>query len=200
MDNPTAPESWDQDFDGEAGEKDDINDATKGIHGLNVNAAPFIPGQNVYAKEFVPSFLPTNSEPQTQQGKVHLSVVDVSCIKGFIYLHKKTTVLCTIFSLLCYLFVTAGYCYLCISGIATKQSVFMPCLHNAVCRLYGTMLVWTCHMQLILVLYIGISSSILKLLVIVTHPRPFPTPTPKLQPPIVTHTPNQNKCTCNPIE
>ena len=56
METNNAPDSWDQDSDGGSGDKDNVNQLSNNFSGLNVNAAPFIPGQNVYAKEFVPSF------------------------------------------------------------------------------------------------------------------------------------------------
>ena len=59
-----TPDSWDQNDDGGAGDQDqNVSQATSAFAGLNVNAAPFVPGQNVYAKEFVPSFL---SKPSTE--------------------------------------------------------------------------------------------------------------------------------------
>jgi len=60
--NPT-PDSWDQQDDGGGGEDAGVSDTTKALGGLNVNAEPFIPGQNVFAKEFVPSYMaPCNPE------------------------------------------------------------------------------------------------------------------------------------------
>lgn len=53
MDPFSTPDSWEQNDDGGSGDQENIN---KGLGGLNVNATPFIPGRNVYAKEFVPSF------------------------------------------------------------------------------------------------------------------------------------------------
>ena len=49
-----TPDSWDQNDDGIG--SDSVADTTKALSQLNVNAAPFIPGQNPFAKEFVPSF------------------------------------------------------------------------------------------------------------------------------------------------
>ena len=52
-----TPDSWDQNEDGGSGDQDqNVDETAKNLAGLNVNAAPFIPGQNPYAKEFVPSF------------------------------------------------------------------------------------------------------------------------------------------------
>ena len=64
----TPPESWDEHDDGGSGDQDGVNEATVSLSGLNVNAAPFIPGQNPYAKAFVPSFHPnvTSSEGKHQ--------------------------------------------------------------------------------------------------------------------------------------
>ena len=56
MDPLSTPDSWEQNDDGGSGDQENINQISKGLGGLNVNATPFIPGQNVYAKEFVPSF------------------------------------------------------------------------------------------------------------------------------------------------
>ena len=49
-----TPDSWDQNDDGIG--SDCVSDTAKALSQLNVNAAPFIPGQNPFAKEFVPSF------------------------------------------------------------------------------------------------------------------------------------------------
>lgn len=52
----SAPDSWEQNDGGGSGDQDGVSETTKGLSALNVNASPFIPGQNVWAKEFVPSF------------------------------------------------------------------------------------------------------------------------------------------------
>ena len=54
-----TPDAWDQAEDGGSG---DIDNVSKGLGALNVNAAPFVPGQNVFAAEFVPSFPASNSQ------------------------------------------------------------------------------------------------------------------------------------------
>jgi peptide chain release factor subunit 3 len=63
-----TPDSWDQEEEGGAGDQEagEVGDATKALSGLNVNAAPFIPGQNPFAKEFVPSFLQNSSSADGQ--------------------------------------------------------------------------------------------------------------------------------------
>jgi len=43
------------------GDSVDMNDITSGTAGLNVSATPFVPGKNVYAAEFVPSFVKPQS-------------------------------------------------------------------------------------------------------------------------------------------
>ena len=54
MDPNNTPDSWDQQEDGGSGDQT-INEMAKGLGGLNVHATPFVPGQNVFAKEFVPT-------------------------------------------------------------------------------------------------------------------------------------------------
>jgi hypothetical protein len=56
--NNAAPDSWDQDV-----------DMAKGMQGLNVNAAVFVPGQNVFAKEFVPNFGGSNADTPNANGE-----------------------------------------------------------------------------------------------------------------------------------
>ncbi|OWF46504.1 eukaryotic peptide chain release factor GTP-binding subunit ERF3A-like [Mizuhopecten yessoensis] len=48
-----APDSWDQEVDNQ-NENDPGKDLAEPMSFLNVNAAPFVPGQNVFATEFVP--------------------------------------------------------------------------------------------------------------------------------------------------
>lgn len=48
-----APDAWDQDVDNQ-NETDPGNGLAEPLSHLNVNAAPFVPGQNVFASEFVP--------------------------------------------------------------------------------------------------------------------------------------------------
>ena len=57
-----TPDSWDQQDDGGSGDQDPVSGATKSLSGLNVNAVPFVPGQNPFAKEFVPSFGPPQND------------------------------------------------------------------------------------------------------------------------------------------
>ena len=59
----STPDAWDQNEDMGGGDVDPVNELDKNLSGLNVNATPFIPGQNVYAKEFVPTFGPAAPEP-----------------------------------------------------------------------------------------------------------------------------------------
>ena len=59
----STPDVWDQNEDMGTGDVDPVNEIDKTLTGLNVNATPFIPGQNVFAKEFVPTFGPPPSEP-----------------------------------------------------------------------------------------------------------------------------------------
>lgn len=58
-----TPDSWDQNDDGNCA--DSMDDTSKAFSHLNVNAAPFIPGQNVFAKEFVPSFRNSDTTGRT---------------------------------------------------------------------------------------------------------------------------------------
>ena len=60
MESNNTPDSWEQQEDAGSGDQS-INDMAKDLGGLNVHATPFVPGQNVFAKEFVPTFN-TNSE------------------------------------------------------------------------------------------------------------------------------------------
>ncbi|KAK3089018.1 hypothetical protein FSP39_000170 [Pinctada imbricata] len=54
-----APDSWDQDSDSQDASVDNLS---KPLSNLNVNAPTFVPGQNIYAAEFVPSFLNKSNE------------------------------------------------------------------------------------------------------------------------------------------
>lgn len=53
----TAPDSWDQEDDGEAQVDVQLSNALSTT--LNVDAKPFVP--NVHAAEFIPTFLPKGS-------------------------------------------------------------------------------------------------------------------------------------------
>jgi hypothetical protein len=52
MDQNNTPDAWDQGDDVGAGDTENKTNLADDMAKLNVNAAPFIPGQNVYAKEF----------------------------------------------------------------------------------------------------------------------------------------------------
>jgi len=68
MEQQNCPGSWNNDpGDGRDnahksyGDSVDVNDITSGTARLNVSATPFVPGKNVYAAEFVPSFVTPQS-------------------------------------------------------------------------------------------------------------------------------------------
>lgn len=61
MDQNNTPDSWDQGADVGTGDQDSMKEMAKDLTRLNVNAPAFIPGQNVFATAFVPSFLPNSS-------------------------------------------------------------------------------------------------------------------------------------------
>jgi len=71
MEQQNCQGSWDNDpGDGldsahkSYGDSVDMNDITSGTASLNVSASPFVPGKNVYATEFVPSFVtPQSTHP-----------------------------------------------------------------------------------------------------------------------------------------
>ena len=66
MDQNNTPDAWDQGDDVGAGDVDNSNTISDEMAKLNVNAAPFIPGQNVYAKEFtMPGIAPAAQLTQT---------------------------------------------------------------------------------------------------------------------------------------
>ncbi|XP_070580082.1 eukaryotic peptide chain release factor GTP-binding subunit ERF3A-like [Ptychodera flava] len=54
-------ESWDQQEDPGPGDRDQVSQLDDQLAGLNVHAAPFVPGTNVNAPAFVPSFAPKTS-------------------------------------------------------------------------------------------------------------------------------------------
>lgn len=54
-----APDSWEQN---DVGENDSVSQMAKPFTNLNVHAAAFVPGQNIHAKEFVPTFMPPASD------------------------------------------------------------------------------------------------------------------------------------------
>lgn len=66
MSENNTPDSWDEVEDGGSGDIDNVSDVTKDLGALNVNAAPFVPGQNVWAKEFVPSFPSPKSDTPSE--------------------------------------------------------------------------------------------------------------------------------------
>jgi len=68
MEQQNCPGSWNNDpGDGHDtvhksyGDSVDMNDITSGTAGLNVSATAFVPGKNVFAAEFVPSFVQPQS-------------------------------------------------------------------------------------------------------------------------------------------
>lgn len=54
MDPTSTPDSWDQSDEGGVGDSNGVNEMSKDMSKLNVNAAVFVPGQNPFANEFVP--------------------------------------------------------------------------------------------------------------------------------------------------
>ena len=67
MEQQNCPGSWNNDpgdtVHKSYGDSVDMNDITSGTAGLNVSATPFVPGKNVFAAEFVPSFVKPQSTP-----------------------------------------------------------------------------------------------------------------------------------------
>ena len=59
----STPDAWDENDEMVVGDGDQVGEIDKGLRKLNVDATPFIPGQNVFAKEFKPSFGSSASEP-----------------------------------------------------------------------------------------------------------------------------------------
>ncbi|CAH1795378.1 unnamed protein product [Owenia fusiformis] len=57
-----TPDSWDQNDSGGFGDPIDVNQLSKPMSELNVEAPSFVPGLNYNAKEFVPSFATTSSD------------------------------------------------------------------------------------------------------------------------------------------
>lgn len=80
-----APDSWDQDVDGQD-DNDPGNDLAKPLSSLNVHAPSFVPGQNVFAAEFVPTF----TNPST--GKI-LSLIEKSIFVYTMYTRVNNTFL-----------------------------------------------------------------------------------------------------------
>lgn len=64
-----APDSWDQDVDGQD-DNDPGNDLAKPLSSLNVHAPSFVPGQNVFAAEFVPTFTNPSTENNSAENDV----------------------------------------------------------------------------------------------------------------------------------
>lgn len=64
MDHSNTPDTWDTNCDSNSAGTEHVGDVTNSFSALNVNATPFIPGQNVFAKEFVPSFKKDLSESE----------------------------------------------------------------------------------------------------------------------------------------
>ncbi|KAK3586076.1 hypothetical protein CHS0354_033198 [Potamilus streckersoni] len=59
--NSNAPDSWDQDVKDETCSTD-ANELSKPLSALNVNAPAFVPGKNVFAREFVPKLSPSDAD------------------------------------------------------------------------------------------------------------------------------------------
>jgi len=87
MEHQNCPGSWNNDP-GDSrdavhksyGDSMDMNDITSGTASLNVSATPFVPGKNVFAAEFVPSFVKPQSTlpdvlPDTSSSKLTLTHV-----------------------------------------------------------------------------------------------------------------------------
>ena len=79
----TPPDSWEQEADNGAGDQDAINEAAKSFSMLNVNAAPFIPGQNPYAAAFVPTFVPAGVPSDAQE------IPEKGLLDLIIYFHRR---------------------------------------------------------------------------------------------------------------
>ena len=58
MDTTNPPDSWDQVEKSGGGNNGGAEDVANALSALNVGAAEFVPGRNVHAPAFVPSFGP----------------------------------------------------------------------------------------------------------------------------------------------
>lgn len=61
----SAPDSWEQSLNDSPENESSLDELNSTLSYLNVNAAEFVPGQNVHAPEFVPSFM---KDPESLQG------------------------------------------------------------------------------------------------------------------------------------
>ena len=66
MDTNNTPDTWDQGEDMSGGDRDGSAQISEDMAKLNVNASPFIPGQNVFAKEFTMPGMTSPSQPTSQ--------------------------------------------------------------------------------------------------------------------------------------
>lgn len=62
------PDSWDQELNGGSGDSGQVSELSKPLSSLNVNAPAFVPGQNVFAAEFVPSTSSCTPSADENQG------------------------------------------------------------------------------------------------------------------------------------
>ena len=60
-----TPDSWEQNDTGGSGDQDPVDELSKPLGSLNVNAPVFVPGQNVFAPAFVPSVPTLNNTAGT---------------------------------------------------------------------------------------------------------------------------------------
>ncbi|KAK2167577.1 hypothetical protein LSH36_26g08033 [Paralvinella palmiformis] len=77
MDHNNTPDTWDTNCDANSAGTEHVGDVTNSFSALNVNATPFIPGQNVFAKEFVPSFKKDPSEATVESNAAAGEPADV---------------------------------------------------------------------------------------------------------------------------
>ena len=88
MEQQNCPGSWNNDpGDGldiankTFGDSVDVNDITSGTAELSVSATPFLPGKNVYAAEFVPSFVKPQSTLPDVRPDISSSKQDCHCLR-----------------------------------------------------------------------------------------------------------------------
>lgn len=64
MEQSDAPESWEQDMETD-NVPNSVSQVAKSFSSLNVDAKTFVPGQNIFAREFVPTWTakPASQEP-----------------------------------------------------------------------------------------------------------------------------------------
>ena len=77
MDQRSCPDSWIDELDDGSGtqlkaygDSTAVNELTTRTASLNVGAQPFIPGKNVFARAFVPSFTPADDSTATSSSKM----------------------------------------------------------------------------------------------------------------------------------